>query len=79
MKKALATDVVEINNASSLKLKFDCGENNEGKRIIKSRSFSNVKSKSQALDVYNVALTLASLQEHTLIECVKQDNTSLNA
>ena len=76
--RELATDVVEIKNHSTLKMKFDCGVNDQGKAIMKTRSFSNVKHNSTSVDVYNVAETLASLQEHTLYEVVKQDNTEIN-
>lgn len=73
----LAADVIETKDHSSLKLKFDCGLNEKGKTIMKSRSFSNVKSDAVALDLYNVAETIASLQKHTLFEVVKQDNTEI--
>ncbi|MGL5328791.1 MAG: DUF1659 domain-containing protein [Peptostreptococcaceae bacterium] len=75
----LVTDVVELKDLSSLKMRFDCGLNNDGKSIIKSRTYSNVKSGATALDVYNVAETLASLQQHDLLSVIKQDNTSLSA
>lgn len=75
----LATDIVETKNLSSLKLKFDCGLNDEGKTIVKSRSYSNVKSSAKPLDIYNVAETLESLQQHNLLSVIKQDNTILDA
>lgn len=76
--KSLATSVVEINNHSTLKMKFDCGLNDQGKTITKTRSFSNVKHNATSVDVYNVAETLASLQQHTLYDVVKQDNTAIS-
>jgi hypothetical protein len=75
----LAGSIVEIKEGSSLKMKFDCGLNDEGKTIVKSRTYSNVKADAVALDVYNVAQTLQSLQKHTLMSVVKQDNTNLSA
>ena len=77
-KRDLATEVTEVNEHSTLKLKFDCGLTSDGKTITKPRSFSNVKSDATSLDVYNVAETLASLQKHTLTDVIKQDNTILN-
>ncbi len=77
-KRDLATEVTEVNEHSTLKLKFDCGLTSDGKTITKTRSFSNVKSDVTSLDVYNVAETLASLQKHTLTDVIKQDNTILN-
>lgn len=74
----LATKIVETKNQSSLKIKFDCGLNNEGRSIIKSRTYSNLKPNAQALDVYNVANALASLQKNRVLDILKQDSTSLN-
>ena len=75
----LVSSIVEIKEGSSLKMRFDCGLNNEGKTIVKSRTYSNVKADAVAIDVYNVAQTLQSLQKHTLMSVVKQDNTNLSA
>jgi hypothetical protein len=74
----LATEVSETKNYSTLKIKFDCGLNDDGKTIVKSRSYSNVKATAKALDVFNVAETLISLQQHDKLSIVKQDNTELN-
>ena len=74
----LATKIVETKNQSSLKIKFDCGFNNEGRSIIKSRTYSNLKPTAQALDVYNIANALASLQKNRVLDILKQDSTSLN-
>lgn len=74
----LATKIVETKNQSSLKIKFDCGFNNEGRSIIKSRTYSNLKPNAQAIDVYNVADALASLQKNRVLDILKQDSTSLN-
>ncbi|MGL5713883.1 MAG: DUF1659 domain-containing protein [Paraclostridium sp.] len=76
--RSLSTEVSETKNPSTLKIKFDCGLDDNGKSIIKSRSFSNVKPDAKALDVLNVAETLESLQKHTILTVVKQDNTELN-
>lgn len=76
--KRLSTEVSETNNYSTLKIKFDCGLNDDGKTIVKSRSYSNVKATAKALDVLNVAETLISLQQHDKLSIVKQDNTELN-
>jgi hypothetical protein len=74
----LSTEVSETNNHSTLKIKFDCGLNDDGKTIVKSRSYSNVKANAASLDVFNVAETLISLQQHDKLSIVKQDNTELN-
>lgn len=77
--KELATDVVEIKNPSSLRIRFDCGVGENGKSITKSRTYSNLKPSAKALDVFNVANALTSLQDHSVLEIVRQDNISLNA
>lgn len=74
----LATNVVETKNPSSLKMKFDCGLGDNGRTIVKSRTYSNLKPDAKALDVYNIADAMASLQQHSVLEIVKQDNTGLN-
>ncbi|MEG2984746.1 MAG: DUF1659 domain-containing protein [Peptostreptococcaceae bacterium] len=74
----ISTEVSETKNYSTLKIKFDCGLGDNGKTIVKSRSYSNVKASAKALDVFNVAETLISLQQHDKLSVVKQDNTELN-
>ncbi|CEN23926.1 DUF1659 domain-containing protein [Paraclostridium sordellii] len=74
----LSTEVSETKNYSTLKIKYDCGLNGEGKTIVKSRSYSNVKANAKAVDVFNVAETLISLQQHDKLSIVKLDNTELN-
>ena len=76
-KQRLATSVVEAKNPSSLRVKFDCGLNDNGKTIVISRTYSNLKHDAKALDVYNVADALASLQQHDVLEIAKIDNTTL--
>lgn len=78
MNNQRATSVVETKNPSALKMKFDCGLGDNGRSIIKSRTYSNVKPTAAAVDVYNVADALASLQQHSVLEIAKQDNTLLN-
>ena len=70
--------VSETKNASSLKLKFDCGMNDDGKTVIKSRTYSNVKADATSQDVFDVARALVDLQIHDNIEILKQENTVLN-
>lgn len=74
----LATNVSETKNPSSLKMRFDCGLGDNGRTIVKSRTYSNLKPDAKALDVYNIADAMASLQQHSVLEIVKQDNTGLN-
>ena len=75
--RELATDVTEIKNFSSLRLKFDCGLGENGRSLIRSRTYSNLKNDAKALDVFNVANAIASLQKHSVLDVVKVDNTTL--
>ncbi|MGL5713770.1 DUF1659 domain-containing protein [Clostridium chrysemydis] len=75
--RELATDVTEIKNFSSLRIKFDCGLGDNGRSLIRSRTYSNLKNDATALDVFNVANAIASLQKHSVLDIVKVDNTSL--
>lgn len=70
--------VIETKNPSTLKVKLDLGMVN-GKTKTKIKSFSNVKPNASAEDIYFVADALMSLQEHNIIDIIKQDNTSLDA
>ena len=70
--------VSETQNPSALKIKFDCGLNDEGKSVIKSRTYSNLKPSASTQDVLDVARALANLCQHDVLEILKQDNTILN-
>ena len=73
----LVKSVVEAKNPSSLKVKFDCGLNDNGKTVVKSRTYSNLKHNAAPVEVLNVAEALASLQQHSVLEISKIDNTTL--
>lgn len=70
--------VITTKNPSSLKMRFDCGKNDNGKVIVKSKSFSNLRPDATHENVYEVADTIASLQEHDLIEALKIDNCTIS-
>ncbi len=70
--------VSETQNPSALKIKFDCGFNDEGKSVIKSKTYSNLKPSASTQDVLDVARALIDLQVHDELEIIKQDNTILN-
>ena len=69
--------VVESKNPSSLRVKFDCGLNENGSTVVKSRTYSNLKHDAVSGDVLEVAEALASLQQHGVLEIAKIDNTTL--
>lgn len=70
--------VSETNNPSALKIKLDCGLNNDGKTIVKSRTYTNIKHNASSQDCLDVAKALIALQIHSELEINKQDNTILN-
>lgn len=70
--------VSETKNPSALKIKFDCGLNDDGKTIVKSRTFSNVADNATSQDILDVANALIGLQNHDVLEILKVDNTILN-
>lgn len=70
--------VSETKNPSALKIKLDCGMDNDGKTIVKSRTFSNLSPSAASQDVLDVANALVGLCEHQSLEVLKQDNTVLN-
>ncbi|MGL5756484.1 MAG: DUF1659 domain-containing protein [Paraclostridium sp.] len=70
--------VSETKNPSALKIKLDCGLNDNGKTIVKSRTYSNLKPTTSTQDTLDVAKALISLQVNDELEINKQDNTILN-
>lgn len=70
--------VITTKNPSSLKMRFDCGKNDNGKVIVKSKSFSNVAPDATNDKVYEVVEIIASLQDHDLIEAMKIDNCTIS-
>lgn len=70
--------VVEIKNPSSLKVKLDMGMVN-GKVKTKTKSFSNVKHSASLQDAFDVVEALVNLQEHSLMDVIKVDNTTIGA
>ena len=81
-KKTMAYKILTSHNTSdndsALKIKFDCGYDDNGKTIVKSRTYSNVKGDAASQNVLDVARALANLCQHDVLEILKQDNTILN-
>lgn len=68
--------VLEAKNPSSLRIKLDIGMVN-GRTKVRSKTFSNVKHDADAQNVYDVAESLMALQEYSVLEIAKIDNTTL--
>jgi hypothetical protein len=71
-------DVMELKGLSTLKITLDLGLV-DGKTKTKVKSFASVRAAATGADVYEVADAIMALQQHSVINTVKQDNTSLMA
>ena len=70
--------VVSIPNASAIKVKFDHGTDLDGKRVIKTKTYSSIKSGATNDNVMAVVSALSDLQQHTLVGTNRIDNSSLS-
>jgi hypothetical protein len=53
--------IVSTKNPSELKLKFDCGKGENGKSILKTKTYSNVRANATVEDVYEAVASLATI------------------
>lgn len=70
--------VISTPNASAVKVKFDHGTDINGDRIIKTKTFSSIKSTASNDDIMAVVNAIVSLQQHTLSATNRVDNSSLS-
>lgn len=70
--------VIATPNASSLKIKFDCGIDMDGNSLMKTNTYSPIKSIASNDDIMAVTNAIVSLQKHDLESVTKVDNTSLS-
>lgn len=70
--------VIASSNASSLKIKFDCGVDIDGKYIMKTSTYSYLKATASNEDIMEVTNAIVSLQKNDLEAVTKIDNTSLS-
>ncbi|MDR0880524.1 MAG: DUF1659 domain-containing protein [Clostridioides sp.] len=66
-----------IKNGSTLKLTMDCGVDDNGELIKKTRTFSILKSDAINDDILEVVKSLIDLQENELLEIARVDNSIL--
>lgn len=70
--------MVEKNTVSTkLQLRLKTGLNEEGKEIVRTKTYSNVKASAEDQEVYDVATILSGLQEHDLKEVHRVDDVVL--
>ena len=70
--------VISTPNASAIKVKFDHGTDLNGDRVIKTKSYSSIKSGASNENIMAVVNAIEGLQEHTLSGVNRVDNTSLS-
>ena len=70
--------VVSTPNASSIKVKFDHGTDLNGDRVIKTKTYSSIKSSATNDNIMAIVNSLAGLQQHTLSGTNRVDNSSLS-
>ena len=70
--------VISTPNASSVKVKLDQGTDINGDRVIKTKTFSSIKSSASNDDIMAVVNALIGLQQHTLSATNRVDNSSLS-
>ena len=70
--------VTVLNNPAGLRLKFDLGKDElTNKTKVKSKTYSNIKPEATSQAIYDVATALEGLQEFSVLEVTKIDNTTL--
>ena len=70
--------VISTSNASSVKVKFDQGMDLNGDRVIKTKTYSSIKSGASNDDIMAVVNAIEGLQEHMLSGVNRVDNTYLS-
>jgi len=70
--------IVSTKNLSSIKLSLDCGIDEKGKTIVRSKSFNNLKFDALDDDIYKIVESIMSLQDFNLLQVNKIDNSTLS-
>ena len=70
--------IVSTKNLSSIKLSLDCGIDEKGKTIVRSKSFNNLKFDALDDDIYEIVESIMSLQDFKLLQVNKIDNATLS-
>lgn len=70
--------IVSTKNLSSIKLSLDCGIDEKGKTIVRSKSFNNLKFDALDDDIYEIVESIMSLQDFNLLQVNKIDNSTLS-
>ena len=62
---------------TKLKLRFNCGTDDEGKDIMKNRTYSKIRVDAADEDIHTVAQTLGGLQKHSMEGIIKIEESKL--
>lgn len=60
-----------VNMDYALQIKFNLGEDEDGRMITRSRTINRIKHETSDEDLYEMALALASLQKYDVAEITR--------
>lgn len=69
--------MISIQDLGSFKLIYSLGLDENGKEIRRSKSYGEVRQTANDEDIFEVAKSIANLQQNTLVEVRKVENTIL--
>ena len=73
----MAVDKVIV--GTTLRMQFQTGVDGNGDPVYITKSLNNVKDTAVDQDIYDVALALSQLQEHTITSVMRVDTGRLEA
>ena len=62
---------------STLQLVYDMGTDEDGKKLSRRRSYTNVKSEAVEQDLFDVALAISGLQTNVINQILVNEKTQL--
>ncbi|MGX4601768.1 DUF1659 domain-containing protein [Faecalimicrobium sp. JNUCC 81] len=69
---------IVTNNPSSLKIKFDCGKNDEGRTIVRTKSYGSIRPTASNDNLIEVGQVISSLQSKNVMGYFRVDNCELS-
>ncbi|MGP4073687.1 DUF1659 domain-containing protein [Piscibacillus sp. B03] len=64
----------QVRTRTQLQLVFNAGVNDDGKAIIKKKSYNQINLEATPDQLYEVGQALGTLQTHTLLNIVRNDS-----
>ncbi|MGI6569872.1 MAG: DUF1659 domain-containing protein [Caldicoprobacterales bacterium] len=71
----MALEIRDI--STTLQLSYDLGVDGDGKKLVRRRSYSNVKREAADQDLYDVAATISSLQSYPVTQILVTEKDAL--